>query len=162
MPVSPRLGRSIALGLSGPPLCSLCSQPYHVIQAQVHPCRSLTIPSLPADGALLAGNGPLTNFDTTAGDPTSGCSNLTFLPLILFLLHNSNMVIRTLPDIKLYKPAGTGSGSFPSSAAGNTFVSFHGSFNRDPPTGYGIVQVLAETTIAYLMFHSQDFISVTR
>lgn len=23
---------------------------------------------------------------------------------------------------------------------GDAFVSFHGSFNRDPPTGYGVVQ----------------------
>ncbi|KAK7453287.1 hypothetical protein VKT23_011962 [Stygiomarasmius scandens] len=45
-------------------------------------------------------------------------------------------------DIKFYKaPSGAGSGSFPSSSLGNAFISFHGSFDRDPPTGYGVVQV---------------------
>ncbi|KAJ7084754.1 soluble quino protein glucose/sorbosone dehydrogenase [Mycena crocata] len=43
-------------------------------------------------------------------------------------------------DIKFYQPPGTPSNvSFPSSFAGDAVVSFHGSFNRSPPTGYGVV-----------------------
>ncbi|KAJ7028394.1 soluble quino protein glucose/sorbosone dehydrogenase [Mycena alexandri] len=45
-------------------------------------------------------------------------------------------------DIKFYeaptKPSAT---SFPSSFNGDAVVSFHGSFNRVPPTGYGVVHV---------------------
>ncbi|CAK5280790.1 unnamed protein product [Mycena citricolor] len=43
-------------------------------------------------------------------------------------------------DIKFYAPhAISTAASFPASFAGDAVVSFHGSFNRNPPTGYGVV-----------------------
>ncbi|GLB41546.1 putative pyrroloquinoline quinone binding [Lyophyllum shimeji] len=47
-------------------------------------------------------------------------------------------------DIKFYTgpdPAGAIAESFPSNLSGHAFVSFHGSFDRVPPTGYGVVHV---------------------
>lgn len=44
-------------------------------------------------------------------------------------------------DIKFYKaPQKLAPRSFPSSFTGDAVVSFHGSFDRTPPTGYGVVQ----------------------
>ncbi|KAF9470836.1 soluble quino protein glucose dehydrogenase [Pholiota conissans] len=43
-------------------------------------------------------------------------------------------------DIKFYTPSGITSKAIPLSLRGHAFVSFHGSFNRSPPTGYGVVQ----------------------
>ncbi|KAJ8517821.1 hypothetical protein ONZ45_g5046 [Pleurotus djamor] len=45
-------------------------------------------------------------------------------------------------DIKFYTPGPVSSlTSFPSSFAGDAFVSFRGSFDRTPPTGYGVIRV---------------------
>ncbi|KAL0945504.1 hypothetical protein HGRIS_000988 [Hohenbuehelia grisea] len=44
-------------------------------------------------------------------------------------------------DIKFYGPAPTNIRSLPATWSGDAFVSFRGSFNRDPPTGYGVVRV---------------------
>ncbi|KAF5369181.1 hypothetical protein D9615_009981 [Tricholomella constricta] len=46
-------------------------------------------------------------------------------------------------DIKFYTPSGSATKvpSFPSTLSGDAFVSFHGSFDRTPPTGYGVVHV---------------------
>ncbi|KAF9445452.1 hypothetical protein P691DRAFT_795557 [Macrolepiota fuliginosa MF-IS2] len=45
-------------------------------------------------------------------------------------------------DIKQYIPGiPSGTGDLPSAWANDLFVSFHGSFNRSPPTGYGVVRV---------------------
>ncbi|KAF7307527.1 NHL repeat-containing protein [Mycena indigotica] len=45
-------------------------------------------------------------------------------------------------DIKFYHPPKkTTDKSFPRSLHGDAVVSFHGSFNRSPPTGYGVVHV---------------------
>ncbi|PFH50981.1 hypothetical protein AMATHDRAFT_60193 [Amanita thiersii Skay4041] len=45
-------------------------------------------------------------------------------------------------DVKFYRPPDlVSTGSFPSGFSGDAFVSFHGSFDRTPPTGYGIVRV---------------------
>ncbi|EKM48709.1 uncharacterized protein PHACADRAFT_108421 [Phanerochaete carnosa HHB-10118-sp] len=46
-------------------------------------------------------------------------------------------------DIKFFLPAGTehdATPALPASWAGDAFVSFHGSFDRTPPTGYGVVR----------------------
>jgi glucose/arabinose dehydrogenase len=48
-------------------------------------------------------------------------------------------------DIKFYEPRHRGaeaesSGAFPRSLANDAFVTFRGSFNRNPPTGYGVIQ----------------------
>ncbi|KAF8159011.1 hypothetical protein BJ912DRAFT_1069728 [Pholiota molesta] len=60
-------------------------------------------------------------------------------PILSFQAHSVPL------DIKFYertKPTSSGiaSKSIPSSLLGHAFVSFHGSFNRVPPTGYGVVQ----------------------
>ncbi|GLB39996.1 putative pyrroloquinoline quinone binding [Lyophyllum shimeji] len=45
-------------------------------------------------------------------------------------------------DIKFYAaPVATSVTSLPQEYAGDAFVSFFGSFNRDPPTGYGVVRI---------------------
>ncbi|KAF5379416.1 hypothetical protein D9615_006536 [Tricholomella constricta] len=44
-------------------------------------------------------------------------------------------------DIKFYNPGNITVTSFPSTLSGDAFVSFHGSFDRTPPTGYGVVHV---------------------
>ncbi|KAG6835786.1 hypothetical protein H0H93_014680, partial [Arthromyces matolae] len=45
-------------------------------------------------------------------------------------------------DIKFFTSGSTSTkGSFPKSFCGDAFVSFHGSFDRTPPTGYGVVRV---------------------
>ncbi|RDB18470.1 hypothetical protein Hypma_000295 [Hypsizygus marmoreus] len=44
-------------------------------------------------------------------------------------------------DIKFYSPQTGAITSFPTSFSGDAFVSFHGSFDRTPPTGYGVVHV---------------------
>ncbi|KAJ7292675.1 hypothetical protein C8J57DRAFT_4053 [Mycena rebaudengoi] len=45
-------------------------------------------------------------------------------------------------DIKFYQaPAQPSAVSFPAALSGDAVVSFHGSFNRSPPTGYGVVHV---------------------
>jgi len=56
-------------------------------------------------------------------------------PVISFQAHSVPL------DIKFYDPSLglASSGSLPSSFRNNLFVSFHGSFNRNPPTGYGVV-----------------------
>ena len=70
-------------------------------------------------------------------DPTRGddfCSN-NQPPVISFQAHSVPL------DIKFYDPSVglLSSGSLPSSFRNRFFVSFHGSFNRNPPTGYGVV-----------------------
>ncbi|KAF8075236.1 hypothetical protein FPV67DRAFT_1446178 [Lyophyllum atratum] len=47
-------------------------------------------------------------------------------------------------DVKFYSPVPSTtllSTAFPSTLSGDAFVSFHGSFDRTPPTGYGVVRV---------------------
>ncbi|THU92329.1 soluble quino protein glucose dehydrogenase [Dendrothele bispora CBS 962.96] len=73
--------------------------------------------------------------DPTRDDPWCQDEKNNLKPALSFQAHSVPL------DIKFYEPSGTGSGSFPSSSAGDAFVSFHGSFDRDPPTGYGVVQV---------------------
>ncbi|KAJ7148001.1 hypothetical protein C8R46DRAFT_917224 [Mycena filopes] len=53
-------------------------------------------------------------------------------------------------DIKFYSaPHAPSSKSFPQSFIGDAVVSFHGSFNRSPPTGYGVVHVPASLADSY-------------
>jgi glucose/arabinose dehydrogenase len=73
-------------------------------------------------------------------DPTHGddfCSNTknNQPPVFSFQAHSVPL------DIKFYDPsfALSSSDSLPTSFQNNLFVSFHGSFNRKPPTGYGVV-----------------------
>ncbi|KAJ6601163.1 hypothetical protein DFH09DRAFT_1127031 [Mycena vulgaris] len=57
-------------------------------------------------------------------------------PVLSFQAHSVPL------DIKFYEPpAVLSAASFPSTVAGDAVVSFHGSFNRSPPTGYGVVHV---------------------
>ncbi|KAG6910473.1 hypothetical protein DXG01_010398 [Tephrocybe rancida] len=45
-------------------------------------------------------------------------------------------------DIKFYTAGSTlAAASFPKTLCGDAFVSFHGSFDRTPPTGYGVVRI---------------------
>lgn len=46
-------------------------------------------------------------------------------------------------DIKFFLPKGSNNAkvALPASWSGDAFVSFHGSFDRTPPTGYGVVRV---------------------
>ncbi|TFY77022.1 hypothetical protein EWM64_g6991 [Hericium alpestre] len=44
-------------------------------------------------------------------------------------------------DIKFYTGGDRGRGGLPSGWKGDAFVSFHGSFDRTPPTGYGVVRL---------------------
>ncbi|KAK7027947.1 hypothetical protein VNI00_015030 [Paramarasmius palmivorus] len=53
-------------------------------------------------------------------------------------------------DIKYYTgAAATTPASFPSRFVGNSFVSFRGSFDRDPPTGYGVIRVASSLEGGY-------------
>lgn len=57
---------------------------------------------------------------------------------------NSYLQAHSVPlDIKFYEPPQriTPKG-LPLLLLGHAFVSFHGSFNRSPPTGYGVVQLV--------------------
>jgi len=57
-------------------------------------------------------------------------------PVLSFQAHSVPL------DIKFYKaPQKLAPRSFPSSFTGDAVVSFHGSFDRTPPTGYGVVHV---------------------
>ncbi|KAJ6604961.1 hypothetical protein B0H10DRAFT_1886759 [Mycena sp. CBHHK59/15] len=57
-------------------------------------------------------------------------------PVLSFQAHSVPL------DIKFYKgPQEHSALSFPPSLIGDAFISFHGSFNRSPPTGYGVVHV---------------------
>lgn len=46
-------------------------------------------------------------------------------------------------DIKFYIPQLKSTVGLPITWAGDAFVSFHGSFNRAPPTGYAVVRYAA-------------------
>ncbi|KAJ7762295.1 soluble quino protein glucose/sorbosone dehydrogenase [Mycena maculata] len=57
-------------------------------------------------------------------------------PLLSFQAHSVPL------DIKFYEaPDEPSATSFPSTFSGDAIVSFHGSFDRVPPTGYGVVHV---------------------
>ena len=73
--------------------------------------------------------------DPTRGDDFCSNSKNNQPPVISFQAHSVPL------DIKFYDPSFglLSSGSLPSSFRNRFFVSFHGSFNRNPPTGYGVV-----------------------
>ncbi|KAJ7083408.1 hypothetical protein B0H15DRAFT_425753 [Mycena belliarum] len=55
-------------------------------------------------------------------------------PVLSFQAHSVPL------DVKFYKtPTAPSAASFPAAFDGDAVVSFHGSFNRAPPTGYGVV-----------------------
>ncbi|XP_006462984.1 hypothetical protein AGABI2DRAFT_224678 [Agaricus bisporus var. bisporus H97] len=66
------------------------------------------------------------------------CQNMTnnHPPAFNFQAHSVPL------DIKRYEPEPIGvGGGLPGEWSGDVFVSFHGSFDRTPPTGYGVVHV---------------------
>ncbi|KAJ7511831.1 hypothetical protein B0H11DRAFT_716542 [Mycena galericulata] len=66
-------------------------------------------------------------------------------PVLSFQAHSVPL------DIKFYKaPDVPSAASFPSNFSGDALVSFHGSFDRTPPTGYGVVHVP-------FPFHGDDY-----
>ncbi|KAF9465596.1 hypothetical protein BDZ94DRAFT_1253498 [Collybia nuda] len=83
----------------------------------------------------------------------SWCQNKTNLnqpPALSFQAHSSPA------DVKFFTaPAVSNMASFPSSLSNDAFVSFFGSFDRSPPTGYGVAHIPfppsspSETTLGY-------------
>ncbi|KAL4267826.1 hypothetical protein AB1N83_001358 [Pleurotus pulmonarius] len=76
------------------------------------------------------------NLDPLRNDAWCGQQANNVPPSLSFQAHSVPL------DIKFYEPGSVSSvTSFPTTYANDAFVSFRGSFNRDPPTGYGVVHV---------------------
>ncbi|KAG9218138.1 hypothetical protein CCMSSC00406_0008077 [Pleurotus cornucopiae] len=76
------------------------------------------------------------NLDPLRNDAWCGQQANNVPPSLSFQAHSVPL------DIKFYEPGAVSSvTSFPTTYANDAFVSFRGSFNRDPPTGYGVVHV---------------------
>jgi glucose/arabinose dehydrogenase len=63
-------------------------------------------------------------------------------------------------DIKFYPGAvKAGTTQLPASLKGQAFVSFRGSFNRTPPTGYGVVRLVLSLPSFKLLFTLKNMIA---
>lgn len=69
------------------------------------------------------------------------CRNYTNSPVLAFQAHSAPLGIaffRYSDDLPSYCPIHT---SFPSNYDGDAFIAYHGSWNRDIPTGYKVVRI---------------------
>ncbi|KAF9465597.1 hypothetical protein BDZ94DRAFT_1253500, partial [Collybia nuda] len=91
---------------------------------------------VPQYAGLPRGSQISLNLDNTRSDAWCRNQTNTRLPSLNFQAHSSPT------DIKFFTPPAVANiKSFPSTLKDDAFVSFFGSFNRSPPTGYGVVHV---------------------
>jgi len=76
------------------------------------------------------------NLDTVHDDAWCKVVGNNQPPVLNFQAHSVPLDIKFFTSGSTTNPA-----SFPRSLCGDAFVSFHGSFDRTPPTGYGVVHV---------------------